>query len=507
MRIHRGGCWRLIAVALLGGLTACAMIKEPSPAPSAGTVRRPRPATPQEPQAPGFVSPLLAFGGDNELYLMWASGVLHRKQNDVHFSRSVDDGLTWDTHKSLKADPTRNTGGRQIVADRNGNVMAYWGAGLRTGNIDVVAARSGDHGANWTPPQGLYKGEIHVPSLITGPNGEYFSIIPEGPESNWRLVFSRSADGGKIWEQLPTLNGTLGTDSQFGIRSSQIVADRHGRLHVVWQERGRGQRERIYYNRLDPANVQGAWLSEAVQLSAGEADSSGAYRPQISVDADGHLFVAWVEAWDPGNAALGEGQHPQSVYFTRSMDGGRTWLAQPIRLSHTGPEALRHVATHVEVANDGKGRIYVAWREEVGFPRVERLVFQGSTDYGATWISEPRSLREIKPFPAIHARFHLKSGENGRVYLLWQMAGFAWDLLFMQSTDGGMTWSKAPIRLATLPQTDPGAHDVAFETRGSHLYVAWDIGPKLPSEIFLNRSTDFGRTWLTREVQVTKREP
>lgn len=507
MSIRHGWYWRLVAITLLGGLTACALIREPSPAPSAGTVRRPRPATPQEAQAPGFFAPLLALGGDSELYLMWASGALNKKEKDVHFSRSVDDGLTWDAHTSLKADTTRNTGGRQIVADRNGNVMAYWGAGLRTNNIDVVMTRSEDRGAHFTPLQRLYKGEIHVPSLITAPNGEYVSIIPEGPESNWRLTFSRSADGGKVWEQLPTLSGKHGEKTQWGIRSSQVVADNKGRLHVVWQERGHDVRERIYYNRLEPANAHGAWLPEAVQLSTGEADSSGAYRPRISVDADGHLFVAWVEAWDPGNATLSEGRHPQSVYFTRSMDGGRTWLTQPIRISQTGPEAVRHVATRVEVANDGQGQVYAAWREEVGFPVVERLVFRRSTDHGATWASEPRLMYERRPFPAIYEWFHLKSGENGRVYLLWQMAGFAWDLLFLQSSDGGMTWPRNPIRLATLPQIDQGARDVAFEARGSHLYVAWDIGPKLPSEIFLNRSTDFGRTWLAQEVQVTKRVP
>jgi hypothetical protein len=385
--------------------------------------------------------------------------------------------------------------------------MAYWGAGLRTSNIDVVVARSGDRGASWEPLQRLYKGEIHTPSLVTAPNGEYFSIIPEGPEMNWRLAFFRSADGGKVWEQLPTLNGARGKGSQFGIRSSQAVVDNKGRLHIVWQERGLGQRERIYYNRLEPANAQGAWLSEAVQLSAGEANSSGAYGPQISVDADDHLFVAWVEAWDPGQAILSEGRHPQSVYLTRSMDGGRTWPVQPIRISQAGPEAFRHVATQVEVATDGQGQVYAAWCEEVGFPSVERLVFRRSTDYGATWTSEPRLLYEKRPFPTLYGQFHLKSGENGRVYLLWQVVGFAWGLLFMQSSDGGMTWPSAPIRLATLPQADPGVHGVAFETRGSNLYVAWDIGPKLPSEIFLNRSTDFGRTWLAQEVQVTKRVP
>lgn len=507
MRNHHSRHWRLAAIALLGGLTACAMIREPSPAPSAGTVRRPRPVKPQETPAPGFFSPLLALGGDNELYLMWASGLLHKKQNDVHFSRSVDDGLTWETPISLKADPARNTGGRQIAADRNGHVAAYWGAGLRTSNIDVVVTRSEDHGANWTPLQDLYKGELHVPSLITAPNGELISVIPEGPEMNWRLTFFRSADNGKVWERLPTLNGALGKASQFGIRSSQVVIDNKDRLHVVWQERGSGRRERIYYNRLEPANAQGSWMPEAVQIGEAEANSSGAYRPQISVDTDGHLFVVWVEAWDPRLATFNEGQHPQSVYFTRSMDGGRTWLTQPIRLSQRGPEALRHVATHVEIANDGKSQIYVAWREEVGFPRKERLVFQRSMDDGATWAPEPQSLYEIEPFPTILKKFHLRSDGDNHIYLLWQVAGFAWDVLFMQSSDGGMTWPKSPIRLATLPQADPGAHEVAFETRGSRLYVAWDIGPTRPSEIFMNRSTDFGRTWLAQEAQVTKRVP
>lgn len=503
----RSSCVHFVILVSVGMLTACGLVRAPQPeAPPAKAARKARPAPLQEPQLPAFHSPILAVGGERELYLMWASGMLREKQNDVHVSRSLDDGLTWELHRSLKADPARNTGGRGLVADRNGTVTGFWGAGLRTDNIDVVTARSTDRGDTWTGPQRIYAGELHVPELVVGPGGVLFAVIPEGPEANWRLSLFRSNDGGKEWERLPTLTGTYGEASQFGIRSFRVIADDRGRLHVVWQERGKEVRERIFYSRLEPATAQGAWLPTAVQLSEGANTSSGAYDPTISLDSAGHLFVAWAEAWDP-LAVMKEGRHPQAVYFTRSTDGGRTWLSQPIRLSEAGPEAVRQMATRVEVATDGQGQVYVAWREEVGFPPVERLMFRRSTDHGATWASESRSLFSIKPFPAIIKQFYLKSGGDGHVYLLWQVAGFAWDVLFMHSGDGGATWPAAPTRLATLPQADPGAHNVAFETRGSHLYVAWDIGPRLPSEIFLNRSTDFGKTWLAREVQVTKRAP
>lgn len=506
----RSSCAQLVILASVGILTACSLVRAPQPeAPVAKTARKARPAPPQTSPIPIFHSPVLAVGGERDLYLMWASAMLNKdkKQNDIHVSRSVDDGLTWGPHRSLKADPTRNTGGRGLVADRNGTVTGFWGAGLRTDNIDVVAARSTDRGETWTGPDRLYAGELHVPELIVGPGGALFAVIPEGPEANWRLSFFRSTDGGKAWERLPTLTGMYGETSQFGIRSFRVIADDQGRLHVVWQERGKGVGERIFYSRLEPATAQGAWVPTAMQLSGGtDTSSSRAYEPAIGVDPAGHLFVAWVETWDTV-PPMKEGRFPQAVYVTRSMDGGRTWLPQPIRLSDAGPEAFRHIATHVEVANDGRGQVYVAWREEVGFPPVERLVFRRSTDYGATWTSDSRSLFEVKPFPAIIKQFYLKSGGDGHVYLLWQVAGFAWDVLFMRSGDGGATWPSAPTRLATLPQADSGAHNIAFETSGSHLYVAWDIGPTLPSEIFLNRSTDFGKTWLAREVQVTKRAP
>jgi len=510
--MHVRSRWRssytsLVILASLGMLTACSLVRAPQPeAPVAKAARKARPASSQEPQIPAFHSPVLAVGGERELYLMWASGVLRKKQNDIHVSRSVDDGSTWGPSRSLGTDPTRNTGGRKLVVDPNGAVTAFWGAGLRTENIDVVTTRSTDRGETWTGPQRLYSGELHVPELVVGPGGALFAVIPEGPEANWRLSFFRSTDSGKAWERLPTLTGMYGAASQFGIRSFRVIADDQGRLHVVWQERGRGVGERIFYSRLESATAQGAWLPTAVQLSEGTGTSSRAYEPAISIDPAGHLFVAWVEVWEPV-PPMKEGRFPQSVYFTRSMDEGRTWLPQPIRIGDAGPEAFRHIATHVEVANDGRGQVYVAWREEVGFPPVERLVFRRSVDHGATWTSDPRSLFEVKPFPAIIKQFYLKSGGDGHVYLLWQVAGFAWDVLFMQSGDGGATWPSRPTRLATLPQVDSGVHDIAFETRGSHLYVAWDIGPTLPSEIFLTRSTDFGKTWLAHEVQVTRRTP
>lgn len=503
----QSSCVHLVILTFMGILTACSLVQAPQPeAPPVKAARKPRPAPLQEPQMPGFFSPVLAVGGERELYLMWASGVLHKKQNDVHFSRSLDDGLTWEPNRSLKADPTRNTGGRNLVADQNGTVTGFWGAGLRTEKIDVVATRSTDRGNTWSGPQRIHAGELHVPELITGPGGVLFAVIPEGPEANWSLSLFRSTDSGREWERLPTLTGKHRENSHFGIRSFRVVADDQGRLHVVWQERGNDVRERIFYNRLEPATPQGAWLPTAVQLSEGATTSSGAYDPAISLGQTGQLFVTWVEAWDPG-ATMKEGRHPQAVYFTRSTDGGQTWLPQPVRLSEAGSDMIRHAATRVEVANDKRGQVYVAWREEVGFPPVERLVFRRSADNGATWASDPRSLFDIKPFPALINRFDLKSGGDGHVYLLWQVAGFAWDLLFMHSSDDGATWPSAPTRLATLPQADPATHNIAFETRGSHLYVAWDIGPTLPSEIFLNRSTDFGRTWLAREVQVTKRTP
>jgi len=500
MRSRTLALFRVTLFSIMGLLSACALQEAPPARPVPAVRERPGVS---KPVGPGFYLPVLALGG-REPYLIWAS-LEGRNGSGVFLSRSGTDGQTWRDPISLNPDRQRNAVGRQLVADGKGNVYALWGAGLRTPRSEIIFTRSEDHGATWAEPISLYQAaELHTPWLIRDPTGTLYAVLPHGPEGNWSLAVARSSDRGKNWERLPTLTAALGGNTYMGIRMANVVADHLGELHVVWEEKDRPATERIYYSRFTPESGDGGgWLSRPIQLSAGRPDSSGAYRPRISIDREGHLFVVWTESWLP--SGLREGRHPQSVYFTTSNDYGRTWLPHPVQLSQSGPGSVSAVATDVEVASNGKGQVYVVWREDEGFPPIERVMFVASPDYGSTWTPEPRRLYQSPPKLFMVGSFSLRAGGLDQVYLVWQMAGTAWRPLFMASGDRGATWPSTPTSLAHLPQLDVGGRNISFEADGPALYAAWDGGRKEQRDIFVNRSLDSGLTWLPTELQVTRR--
>ena len=496
---------QVMIVVMMGLATACALQEVSSQKPSPEAVQRSKPS---EKKGPEFYGPALALSGDREVYLVWGSTDFS-KNFDTLFSRSRTDGRTWLQAASLKPDTSRHNAARYIRADEKGNVSVLWASGLRTSKREVIFTRSDDQGSSWAAPITLSaSNDLHAPYLIQSPNGVLYAIIPDGPEQNWNLTIARSSDGGKSWEDLPRLINAAGPRTMFGIRESKAAADDQGRLHVVWEEKDRPAKEVIYYNRFTPAAAGGGgtWLSEAIPLSARAPDSSGAYRPNIAIDRDGHILVVWVEGWNPQQVDYREGRLPQAVYFNRSLDSGTSWLPEPIRLSRSGLAAIKTVATWADVVSNGKGQVYVAWKQEDAYPPIPRILFAGSPDFGSTWTSEPLVLSEGSRGTMVAEPLLLRSGGDDHVYLLWQeVGGPTWKLLFTRSSDQGKSWPATPFRLAALPQANRGAHGLSFETRGPHLYVAWEGGPVVPGEIYMNRSVDFGERWFPEEVQVSQR--
>ena len=68
-------------------------------------------------------------------------------------------------------------------------------------------------------------------------------------------------------------------------------------------------------------------------------------------------------------------QGEAGVYYARSIDGARTFTAQPMATGETARPA------HVELAVAG-GRAYVAWDDGLG--DIPRVLLRRSTDGGAT---------------------------------------------------------------------------------------------------------------------------
>jgi hypothetical protein len=155
---------------------------------------------------------------------------------------------------------------------------------------------------------------------------------------------------------------------------------------------------------------------------------------------------------------------------------------------------------------DRAGALYAVWTEKVEEAR-KRIAFRRSTDFGNSW--EPiRFLDGDAQEETFSETPSIKIDEAGRVYVVWQQwrpEWPEWRIFFTRSEDRGATWLRTPIRLDSLPQTSrPRLRRLQLLVDGyGAVYVAWNSDPFGKADGFLNRSQDYGATWLPKERWLT----
>lgn len=222
---------------------------------------------------------------------------------------------------------------------------------------------------------------------------------------------------------------------------------------------------------------------------------AGDFLPNVRVDDDvnpEHREPAVV--WGPGGelccvyAERATHYNPELVMFTRSLDGGATWLWPAVRINDTAPNATFMPA----VGTMDDGTILVAWGEMKFGPNYNNEIrFSRSADGGLTWTpsvvvhpSQPTTdfLRPsllVAGGRILVAYWAEVAYPNARPTVVW-------------SDDGGEHWS-APVTVSTMT----GPYD------GSAPCIAWNeargtVGLVMPTSgetVYFFTSADLGPTW------------
>lgn len=193
--------------------------------------------------------------------------------------------------------------------------------------------------------------------------------------------------------------------------------------------------------------------------------------------------------------------------FYVSLDSGKTWSESQLS-SKSGvygdPCLVADKENHVYYLHlsdpEGKG-----WSSE---KLLDRIVVQRSDDGGKIWVEDSyMGLNAPKDQDKEWAAVDLR---NGNIVATWTQfdkynsknPDDHSNILFSSSTDLGKTWSD-PIQINELQgdcldddQTTEGAVPT-FGPKGE-IYVAWSYDEK----IYFDRSLDFGKTWLDKDVLV-----
>jgi hypothetical protein len=236
-------------------------------------------------------------------------------------------------------------------------------------------------------------------------------------------------------------------------------------------------------------NVSGQVFSPNIQVDEGLVSTQ--YVPKIICGDDRALYVTWSDTRDEG----------ENIYFSRSEDGGRTWLSPNVRISEVPTNIYDGPAS---MAIDDNGVLYTTWVLYNKTLRADKhVLFSKPLDRGDTWtpnVQVDDGTNKSKSAPVVCV------DTNKHIYIVWHDwrhpdPDYA-DIYFSKSTDGGITWSNPDTRVNEDYHGRQFCPSIGIDPWGV-LYVAYDCHTdESYSNIYLVKSTDGGDTWSWPHVQV-----
>jgi predicted neuraminidase len=271
------------------------------------------------------VFPQIAADGSGVWVVVWQSndtlGATIGNDQDILFSRSIDDGVTWSDPEPLNTNADTDAGhdyGPRLAADGLGNWIVVWQSNDTLGNtiggdFDILFARSDDDGQTWSAPAVLNT------NADTDSGGDFHPHVAADGSGNWIVV----------WESNDTLGGTVGNDYDIFL---SVSAD-DGQ---TWST---------------PAALNTNADTDHTEQSSPPYDGL----PRIATDAQGNWVVVWQTTGHLGNTI----DLDWDLLVARSDDDGATWTdPEPL---NTNADTDAGADNRPALAADGAGNWVVVW--------------------------------------------------------------------------------------------------------------------------------------------------
>ena len=261
-------------------------------------------------------------------------------RGEIRLSRSADGGRTWATvpvdlgrghdHETVVVDATAGprAGSFYVVSGRMQRNKA--GRGLAS----VFVARSADGGKTFAPPASFVASNLNSNALAPGLLSDGTLVLPyldfqsnaddfkgAGMLERKRLWVVTSADGGQTFSHPMFVSEACAGGGGFGSLAVDTSATpTRDRLYLICANR---ERNAVYVHH---SAERGERWSEPVRVDRAAGDVVFRRTPSIAVNKDGVLGVTWYERRKEA------GKECQHVYFTASLDGGKTFRPE-VRVS------------------------------------------------------------------------------------------------------------------------------------------------------------------------------
>ena len=287
----------------------------------------------------------------------------------------------------------------QLAVDRDGGISVLYTVGKevpgeRFPKSALRFIRSTDEGRSWSDPRtvndGTEFGSHNFHALTAAPDGSLLATWLDARRGKSGVWMSRSTDGGRTWEA----NRPIYSDPTCPCCRTSVAVAGDGSIYVAWRAILPGDVRDVVVTRSSDGGK--SWAAP-VRVRADDWVYPGCPHagPSLEADAKGAVHVAW---WTGKEGEAG-------VYYARSTDGARTFVAQPIA---TGERAR---PAHVQLAVSGE-RVYLAWDDGLG--AIPRVLLRRSIDEGASFGNE-----SLLSDPDVAASFPVLAVHHDSVAVAW----------------------------------------------------------------------------------------
>ena len=310
----------------------------------------------------GCADPWVALREDGTSLFAGLSGP---RNNEMQLARSVDGGRTWTPvpldlgrahdHETMIVDTTTGPHAGSIYVVSNGSSRGRSGRS----SWSVFVTRTADGGKTFTPPVHVIPSNLNFNVLTPGVLSDGTLVVPymdfqsnisdfrsrAGELERKRAWVVTSADGGQ------TFSHPLFISEACGLGFGSLAVD----------VSMRPTRDRLYFvcsNRelngvlVHSSDNSGEKWSQPVRADAAGGEVAFRRPPALAVNRDGVVGVTWYERRKEADRQC------QHLYFTTSLDGGKTFLPE-VRVSSAPscPETTRNgrVATRWPAGGDYSG--------------------------------------------------------------------------------------------------------------------------------------------------------
>lgn len=412
----------------------------------------------------------------------WQSGYQHQLRFEKLEDRrllNADPTIGWEPPAALTFDSLSNDD-PQLATDSAGNWISVW----RTfGDNDIRFSRSMDNGQTWSEATLLSVASTsNSPQITTDSLGTWITVWDSsntldhtiGTDSD--ILFSRSTDVGQTWSDPLPLNSTAATDSSNDI-FPQLTTDSAGNWITVWQTNNTGgplgSDSDILFARSTDGGL--SWSPPEPLNHNATSDSGDDTEPQLTTDSAGTWIAVW-QSTDTLNDTIGD---DQDILFSRSMNNGQTWTpASPLN-AYAATDGVA-ADWRPQLTTDSRGNWIALWEfddEPSGTLANHDIVISHSTDAGQTWTVPAALTTDDAGDLEGGWRPQLSTDSMGNWVAVWYRYNFVddieTDIMYSHSTDVGESWSE-PAPLNTDAQTDSSSDyfpQVAVDCTGTWITV------------------------------------